>query len=243
VIRLEGVRKSFRGPLLRGVDLDLSRGEVFGLIGPAASGKSVLLKLVCGLVRPDGGRVTVAGQDLAASKEAELMRVRRRIGMLFQHGALFDFMDVLRNVAFPLVRAGIDRPEAEQRAAERLRQVGLAGSERKYPSELSGGMRKRAGIARASVSDPEIAIYDEPTAGLDPVTTSKIYDLLRADHERSGATVLVVSSDVDGLRAFARRMAMLHDGLLRYDGPADAIGDSEDPVVRQFVRGLLEGPL
>jgi phospholipid/cholesterol/gamma-HCH transport system ATP-binding protein len=243
VILLEQVSKSFRQPLLAGIDLHIPRGTIWGLVGPGASGKSVLLKLICGLLRPDAGRVAVGGTAIAEADEQELAAVRARVGMLFQNNALFDFMTVLENVAFPLVRAGVPRPEAEERAAARLRRVGLAGSEHKTPSQLSGGMKKRVGIARASVAAPELVIYDEPTAGLDPVTTSKIYDLLRADQEATTATVIAVSSDVDCLRRFAGRMAMLYDGRLRYDGPSDAITDSDDAVVRQFVRGELEGPL
>lgn len=243
MIRLHQVTKSFREPLLQGIDLHLPRGVVWGLVGPGASGKSVVLKLICGLLRPDGGTVQVAGQDVTDAPELELMKVRARIGMLFQNNALFDFMSVLENVAFPLVRAGVSGAEAESRAADRLRQVGLAGSEKKSPSQLSGGMKKRVGIARASIASPEIVIYDEPTAGLDPVTASKIYDLLRADQQATGATVIAVSSDVDALRRFVSRMALLYRGKLLYDGPADTIADSPDPVVRQFVRGETEGPL
>lgn len=236
MIQLTAVTKRYREPLLRGIDLRLERGEIWGLIGPGASGKTVLLKLICGLETPDSGDVRFGEAQAGAARA-------NRIGVLFQNGALFDFLTVLENVAFPLVRAGTPRPEAEQRAAERLRSVGLAGSEHKHPSELSGGMKKRVGIARASVAHPEVVIYDEPTAGLDPVTTSKIYDLLRADQDATGATVLVVSSDVDALRSFAPRVAMLHAGRLRYDGPAEGIADADDEVVRQFVRGLTEGPL
>jgi phospholipid/cholesterol/gamma-HCH transport system ATP-binding protein len=243
VITLQGVTKSFREPLLRGVDLELEQGERWGLIGPGASGKSVLLKLICGLLRPDAGSITVRDRPVHRLSEAELMDVRSRVGMLFQNNALYDFMTVLENVAFPLVRAGVARAEAEERAAARLRQVGLSGSEAKLPSAISGGMKKRVGIARASIASPEVVIYDEPTAGLDPVTTSKIYDLLGSDQEQSGATVLVVSSDVEGLTGFAARMAMLHEGRLRYDGPAEGMSQSDDDVVRQFVRGLTEGPL
>jgi phospholipid/cholesterol/gamma-HCH transport system ATP-binding protein len=244
VIEVQQVSKRFRDQaVLEGLDLSIARGEVWGLVGPAASGKSVLLKLLCGLLPPDSGSVRVAGRDLGALDERALQAVRSRIGMLFQNNALFDFMNVLENVAFPLLRAGVPREEAEGRAAARLRSVGLAGSEGKAPSQLSGGMKKRVAIARASVAGPELCIYDEPTAGLDPVTTSKIYDLLRADQEATGGAVLVVSSDVEALRRFVRRMAMLYRGRLRYDGPADVIADSSDPVVRQFVRGELEGPL
>jgi phospholipid/cholesterol/gamma-HCH transport system ATP-binding protein len=244
MIRLEGVCKAYDEPLLRGIDLALPEGAIFGLCGPAASGKSVLLKLICGLVTADSGHVVVDGQDLTSLDEVQAQQVRTRIGMLFQNNALFDFMTVGENVAFPLVRRG-DLPEAEieRRVLARLKAVGLSGSEHKHPSELSGGMKKRAAIARATIARPPIVIYDEPTAGLDPVTTSKIYDLLRADQAETGATVIAVSSDVEALRGFAKRTAMLYQGRLRYDGPAEGMADSDDPVVRQFVRGELEGPL
>jgi phospholipid/cholesterol/gamma-HCH transport system ATP-binding protein len=230
MIALDGVHKAFGARrLLDGVDLSIGRGETFGLIGTAGSGKSVLAKIVCKLIAPDAGDVTV---DAAP------------IGMLFQNNALFDFMTVGDNVAFPLVRQGaLPGEEIRARVAERLRAVGLAGSEHKLPNELSGGMKKRAALARAVIARPPVCIFDEPTAGLDPVTTSKIYDLLRAERDASGATVVVISSDVEALRAFAPRLGMLHDGRLRYDGDAAAIADSDDAVVRQFVRGALEGPL
>ena len=230
MIGLAGVGKSFGARrLLDGVELSIGRGETFGLIGTAGSGKSVLAKIVCGLIAPDAGAVRV---DAAP------------IGMLFQNNALFDFMTVGDNVAFPLVRqAKLPADEIRARVAERLRAVGLAGSEDKLPNELSGGMKKRAALARAVIARPPVCIFDEPTAGLDPVTTSKIYDLLRAERDASGATVVVISSDVEALRAFCPRVAMLHDGALRYDGASAAIADSDDAVVRQFVRGALEGPL
>ncbi|HEX6835132.1 MAG TPA: ATP-binding cassette domain-containing protein [Polyangia bacterium] len=230
MIALDGVSKSFGARrLLDGIDLSIARGETFGLIGPAGAGKSVLAKIVCRLVAPDAGEVRV---DSAA------------IGMLFQNNALFDFMTVGDNVAFPLVRQGaLAGDEIRARVAERLRAVGLAGSEDKYPNELSGGMKKRAALARAVIARPPICIFDEPTAGLDPVTTSKIYDLLRAERDTAGSTVVVISSDVEALCAFAPRVGMLHDGKLRYDGAAAQIAGSDDAVVRQFVSGALEGPL
>ena len=230
MIALDAVVKSFGARrLLDGVTLHAGRGETVGIIGPAGAGKSVLAKIVCRLVAPDAGEVRV---DSAA------------IGMLFQNNALFDFMTVGDNVAFPLVRQGaLDGDEIRARVAERLRAVGLAGSEDKYPNELSGGMKKRAALARAVIARPPVCIFDEPTAGLDPVTTSKIYDLLRAERDTAGSTVVVISSDVEALCAFAPRVGMLHDGKLRYDGPAANIADSDDAVVRQFVSGALEGPL
>jgi phospholipid/cholesterol/gamma-HCH transport system ATP-binding protein len=172
MIRIERVSKGFgHEPLLAGIDLQIPAGSRFGIIGPAASGKSVVLKLICGLLKPDAGRVFVDGEDITDLDENALMHVRQRIGMLFQNYALFDFMTVRENVAFPLVRlGGIDAGEIEERVIERLRQVGLAGSEDKVPAELSGGMKKRLGIARATVAKPALVIYDEPTAGLDPIS-------------------------------------------------------------------------
>jgi phospholipid/cholesterol/gamma-HCH transport system ATP-binding protein len=246
MIHLSGVEKRFAGraPLLRGVDLTVEKGERWGLIGPGASGKSVLLKLMCRLLAPDAGRIVVDEQDVTNASEARLGPLRARVGMLFQNYALFDFLSVAENVAFPLVRrGGVAKSEIDARVSDRLRAVGLAGSEHKRPSELSGGMKKRVGIARATIARPDYLFYDEPTAGLDPVTTSKIYDLLRADHAATGATVIAVSSDVAALRAFAPRVGMLYQGQLCYDGPSAGMEDAADPVVRQFVRGDLEGPL
>ena len=245
MIRCEGVRKCFaRQVVLDKVDLHVAEGERIGIVGPAAGGKSVLLKLLCGLLRSDAGAVHIAGEDTTHLSEGELMRVRSTIGMLFQNYALFDFMTVADNVAFPLVRAGgLEEDEIEARVRDRLRAVGLAGSEDKMPNELSGGMKKRVGIARATIAHPPILIYDEPTAGLDPVTTSKMYDLLLADQDKYGGTVIAVSSDVDALSRFATEMAMLYEGRIIFQGPADSMRDAEHAVVRQFVRGDLEGPL
>jgi len=246
MVALDNIVKSFprAGRLLDGVNLHVDTGTRWGLVGPGASGKTVLLKLIAGLLAPDEGKIVVAGRDVTQASEDELQEVRIRIGMLFQNYALFDFMSVAENVAFPLVRrGGIARSDIDERVAERLKAVGLAGSEHKRPSELSGGMKRRVGIARATITQPELVIYDEPTAGLDPVTTSKVYDLLRADHEETKGTVLAVSSDVAALRGFVSRIGFLYQGKLHYDGPAEGIEEAEDPVVRQFVRGELEGPL
>jgi phospholipid/cholesterol/gamma-HCH transport system ATP-binding protein len=245
VIALGAVKKSFgERVIFGGVDLKVEQGETVGVIGPAASGKSVLLKLLCGLLRADEGVVSVFGQDLGRTDEDALMRVRGGIGMLFQNNALFDFMTVGDNVAFPLVRlGGFEEGEIRERVSARLRAVGLSGSENKFPSELSGGMKKRVALARAVIARPPLVLFDEPTAGLDPVTTSKIYDLLRAERDATGATVVAVSSDVEALMRFCPRTAMLYKGQLRYDGATAQITDSADAVVRQFVRGEVEGPL
>jgi phospholipid/cholesterol/gamma-HCH transport system ATP-binding protein len=251
-IELANVRKSYgTHRVLDGISLDIPKGGKLGLIGPAASGKSVTCKLVCGLEQPDDGEIRVLGErvfDSAAGQrgrsEASLGPLRQRIGMLFQNYALFDFLTVENNVAFPLERRGDMTTDAiARRVADRIRAVGLAGSENKLTAELSGGMKKRVGIARATVADAELVIYDEPSAGLDPVTTQKIYDLLAADQLRTGATVLAVSSDVVALAKFVDEIAFLYRGKIAYRGPAATIFDATDPLVRQFVRGELSGPL
>jgi phospholipid/cholesterol/gamma-HCH transport system ATP-binding protein len=242
-IRLRDVHKRYgRRDVLSGVSLDVAPGAKLGLIGPAASGKSVMLKLICGLEQPDRGEIEVLGESVVGKREAELGELRKRVGMLFQNYALFDFLSVAGNVAFPLEqRGGIT--DIAARVEARLRSVGLAGSEDKLTGELSGGMKKRVGIARATVADSELVIYDEPSAGLDPVTTQKIYDLLAADQARTGAAVLAVSSDVVALAQFVDEIAFLYRGHILYRGPAKTIADAADPIVRQFVRGELDGPL
>ena len=244
-LSLVDVHKRFgRRAVLGGVTLELAAGSRVGLIGPAAAGKSVICKLACGLEQPDRGHIQVLGETVVGRGESALGPLRRRIGMLFQNYALFDFLTVEQNVAFPLdQRGGMTQDAIAVRVAERLRAVGLAGSEQKLTGELSGGMKKRVGIARATVADAELVIYDEPSAGLDPVTTQKIYDLLSADQRRTSATVLAVSSDVVALAKFVDEIAFLYQGTIRYRGPAATIADAPDPVVRQFVRGELEGPL
>ena len=244
-IRLTEIHKRYgKHDVLTGLSLDVPRGGRLGLIGPAASGKSVVCKLVCGLEMPDRGRIEVLGVDVVGKREPELGALRQRIGMLFQNYALVDFLTVAQNMAFPLEqRGGLSADAIAVRVAERLRGVGLAGSEDKLTAELSGGMKKRVGIARATVADAEIVIYDEPSAGLDPVTTQKIYDLLAADHVRTHATVLAVSSDVNALAQFVDEIAFVYRGHIIHRGPATAIFDAADPLVRQFVRGELDGPL
>ena len=244
-LRFTDVHKRYgRREVLAGISLELAPGGRLGLIGPAAVGKSVICKLACGLEAPDRGMIEVLANHVVGKRESELGALRRRIGMLFQNYALFDFLTVANNVAFPLEqRGGMTAEEIEAKVAERLRAVGLAGSEHKLTAELSGGMKKRVGIARATVADAEIVIYDEPTAGLDPVTTQKIYDLLAADQARTGATVLAVSSDVVALAQFVDEIAFLYRGRIIYRGDAKTIADAPDPIVRQFVRGELTGPL
>lgn len=244
MIRVEDVHVSFRQPVLRGVSLEVPEGCVYALIGPGAAGKSVLLKTIAGLIRPARGRIELLGRELGGLDEAGLMEVRRDVGMLFQNYALFDFMTVGENIAFPLRRLfSLPEEEIQSRVAERLARMSLPGFEERLPAGLSGGQKKRVGVARATVSRPRVLLYDEPTAGLDPVTSQKIYDLIREEQRTHGTTNVVISSDVRGLLTIADRVGMLHGGKLIFEGTREEALTSEIPEVRQFVHGLPEGPL
>ncbi|MEZ4359768.1 MAG: ATP-binding cassette domain-containing protein [Kofleriaceae bacterium] len=242
-VELRGVRKTFDGrAVLDDVDLVVAPGARVGVLGAAASGKSLLLRLLCGLIAPDVGAISVLGEEVTGRREAELGTLRRRLGVLFQSYALFDFLTVAGNVAFPLEQRGEADPATIAAAvAQRLRAVGLAGSEARWPSELSGGMKKRVGIARATICAPELLLYDEPTAGLDPVTSRKIFDLLDADQRATGATVLAVSSDVPALLGFVDEVVFLHAGRVHHRGPVAALPDARDPVLRAFLDGEAGG--
>jgi len=244
MIRVEGVAKSFKTPVLQGVSFEVPEGSIYALIGPGASGKSVLLKILAGLVVPDTGRVQIGEDVITELDELGLAGARKSIGMLFQNYALFDFMTVGQNVAFPLTRL-FDMSEAEiaERVAERLERVALPGFEPRLPAGLSGGQKKRVGVARATVARPRVLLYDEPTAGLDPVTSQKIYNLIREEQRAHGATAVVISSDVHGVLTIADRVGMLHRGRLVFDGSVEGARSAGAPEVRQFVHGLTEGPL
>jgi phospholipid/cholesterol/gamma-HCH transport system ATP-binding protein len=245
LIHIEALTKSFGDmPVLRGVNLSVPEGCLYGLIGPGASGKSVLLKMLTGLLRPDAGRVVVAGRDVTAMNEIELAAFRLKFGMLFQNNALFDYLTVGENIAFPLRRLfDLREEEIAERVADRLRAVSLAGFEERMPSGLSGGQKKRVGVARATVSKAEIVLYDEPAAGLDPVTSQRIFELLRAEQRAANATVMMVSSDLDRLLTVTDRVGMLYRGRLIFDGTTEEAKACDEPRVRQFVHGLTEGPL
>jgi len=244
VIQVQGVTKSFDRPVLRGVNLHVPEGCLYGLIGPGASGKSVLLKVIVGLIRPEAGQVVIQGRDIFGMSDLELQEFRKKIGMLFQNNALFDFMSVADNIAFPLRRLfALPEEEVRQRVAERLDVVSLPGFEDRLPSGLSGGQKKRVGVARATVAKAPIVLYDEPAAGLDPVTSQKIFDMLRAEQRAAGATVIMVSSDLDRLLTVTDRVGMMYRGRLIFDGTTQEAQASDDPYVHQFVHGVAEGPL
>jgi phospholipid/cholesterol/gamma-HCH transport system ATP-binding protein len=244
LIRLEGVCKSFDRAVLSDVDLVVPESSLFGLIGPGASGKSLLLRMITGLMRPDRGNVIVGGSDVLAMGDMQLHEYRKGIGMLFQNNALFDFMTVAENIAFPLRRL-FQLPETEiaERVAERLARVDLPGFEARLPAGLSGGQKKRVGVARATVTRAPIVLYDEPAAGLDPVTSQKIFDLLRAEQRAANSTVVMVSSDLDRLLTVTDRVGMMLNGRLIFVGTTEEAKNAADPRVHQFVHGNVDGPL
>jgi phospholipid/cholesterol/gamma-HCH transport system ATP-binding protein len=245
LIHIENITKRFGSRIvLRGVNLDVPAGCLYGLIGPGAAGKSVLLKLITGLLKPDAGRVVVEDKDLAAMNELDLQAFRLKFGMLFQNNALFDYMNVGENIAFPLRRTTrLTDDEIQERVMERLRVVSLPDFGGRMPSGLSGGQKKRVGVARATITRAEIVLYDEPAAGLDPVTSQRIFEMLRAEQRAANATVIMVSSDLDRLLTVTDRVGMLYKGELIFDGTTDEAKYSMEPRVRQFVHGLTEGPL
>ncbi len=245
VIHFQNVSHKFKNhTILNDVTLQIKDTEKVSIIGPAACGKSVLIKIACGLIVPDQGTVSLFDTPLNQCSETELTDLRKDIGMLFQSGALFDFMSTADNVAFPLRQQAILSEDIiAKKVSERLDAVGLGSSSALPISALSGGMQRRVGIARAGIALPKLVIYDEPSAGLDPVTTSKIYDLLSNDQKEHLNTVIVISSDIESLQKFTDRMIMPYHGDIIYDGSSDKIFDCKNPIVHQFIRGETQGPL
>ena len=244
MIQMDGVTKSFgTNEVLRGIDLEVARGESMVIIGGSGTGKSVLLKCILGLVHPDGGTIRVDGRDATKGDRDAFLA---RFGMLFQGGALFDSLTVWQNVAFRLLRGSLKRPKAEAReiAIEKLRRVGLRAKVADlYPAELSGGMQKRVGLARAIAAEPEIIFFDEPTTGLDPIMSGVINELIREIVVEMGATAMTITHDMSSVRAIADKVAMLHDGVIQWTGPVSRLDDSGDPYLDQFIHGRAEGPI
>lgn len=244
MIELTNVHKAF-GPkkVLQGVNLTIPKGSSMVIIGGSGTGKSVLLKSVLGLVSPDNGSITLDGQEVGTGDRDAFLA---RFGMLFQGGALFDSLPVWQNVAFRLMRGALKRPKAEAReiAIEKLRRVGLKPDVADlFPSELSGGMQKRVGLARAIAAEPEIIFFDEPTTGLDPIMSGVINDLIREIVVEMGATAMTITHDMTSVRAIADEVAMLHDGVIQWTGPVAQMDASEDPYLEQFIHGRAEGPI
>lgn len=244
IISFRDVHKSFGDKhILRGITLDFPRGRTTVVIGPSGTGKSVCMKLIVGLLTPEQGDVWVAGTNVPDAPERELMSIRRRIGMMFQDGALFDSMSVGDNIAFPLRRhTKLSEAEIVDAVAHSLEQVGLPGIEDRAPSALSGGMRKRVSLARAIITKPEIVMFDEPNSGLDPLTSDEIDGLISRMKEELGITFLVISHDIVGTFAVADKIAMLYNGLLIADGTPDEILRSDEDVLRRFLARNMDLP-
>jgi len=230
--------------ILRDLNLHIRAGETVTVMGMSGSGKTTLLKIMSGLMRPASGQVILDRTDITRLPEEELNRVRHRAGVVFQYGALFDSMTVFENVAFSLARhTRLGRKEIGDIVAEKLDLVGLPGTEEMLPAQLSGGMRKRVGLARAIAMNPELLFYDEPTSGLDPVMTQVIGDLIVDMRDKLGVTSVVVSHDIKSVFSISDRVAMLHDGTIIALGSPDEIRSSSDERVQQFIQGRAEGPI
>jgi phospholipid/cholesterol/gamma-HCH transport system ATP-binding protein len=242
MIRIEQLTKGFAGlPVLSGVDFEIHDGETVVIIGKSGGGKSVLLKHLCGLLKPDSGRVLVDEVDIGPLSERDLAPIRGKFGFLFQGAAMFDSMTLFDNVAIPLrEKQTLSAAEIQQRVEEALAIVGLTGAGQKKPAELSGGMRKRAGLARAVVGTPKYLLYDEPTTGLDPIRADTINNLVLRLRDRFQVTGVAVTHDMASAYKIADRIALLHDGRIHAVGTPAEIQASPDPVVQQFIRGQAE---
>ena len=245
-IEVRRLHRSFdRKVVLDGLDLDLRKGESLVVIGGSGAGKSVLIKCMIGLVRPDRGSIRVDGRELSAMRARDRAAVMAKFGMLFQGGALFDSLPVWENVAFGLIAGqSMERAAAKKAALDKLAQVGLAPAVGElWPAELSGGMQKRVGLARAIAAEPEILFFDEPTTGLDPIMSDVINRLIVDCVRELGATALSITHDMASARKIADRVAMLHNGKIVWSGAVDEIDDSGNPFVDQFIHGKADGPI
>jgi phospholipid/cholesterol/gamma-HCH transport system ATP-binding protein len=244
MINLKNVKKSFGDKhVTRDLSLDVEKGEFVAIIGRSGEGKSVLLKQIIGLLKPDSGSITMDGIRVDELKEEQLKNIFEICGYVFQFAALLDSLTVFENVGLARLEQGASREQVKKDVIERLADVGLsADTMDKFPSELSGGMRKRVGLARTLMSKPKIILYDEPTTGLDPISTRLIHELILETHKKTHATTLVISHDI-GIFEYADQVAMLFEGHIIYKGPAKGIWECDNPHVHQFVRGLADGPI
>ncbi|MEM7614480.1 MAG: ATP-binding cassette domain-containing protein [Pseudomonadota bacterium] len=242
-IALKDIHKAF-GPkkILRGVNLEVAKGESMVIIGGSGTGKSVTIKSILGLITPDTGQILIDGKPMGRDRDAFLAQ----FGMLFQGGALFDSLTVWQNVAFRLLRGSQKLPKTQARevAIEKLRRVGLTPDVAdQFPAELSGGMQKRVGLARAIAAEPEIIFFDEPTTGLDPIMSGVINELIREIVVEMGATAMTITHDMSSVRAIADKIAMIHEGVVQWTGPVAQMENSGDPYLSQFISGSAEGPI
>ncbi|MBN2298540.1 MAG: ABC transporter ATP-binding protein [Deltaproteobacteria bacterium] len=245
MIEIRSLTKTFKGQkVLDDLFLKIGQGRITVIIGPTGTGKSVLLKHILGLIKPDHGEILVDGKDINLMDEVRLNEVRKKFGVCFQDAALFDSMNVGENIGFPFaMHTGLSKEEIDKEVAALLREVGLSGIEQKMPSQLSGGMRKRVGLARALAMNPRILLFDEPTTGLDPVMTSAINALIRQVQVKTKATSVVISHDIQGAFDLADHMAMIFNGQIVFEGEPERFKQTHDPLVRQFVEGKIKGPI
>ena len=245
MIEIKGLTKSFKGMnVLNDLYLKIPNGKISVVIGPSGTGKTILLKHILGLIKPDSGQILIDGKDIYSMSEAELNETRKILGVCFQDAALFDSMTVGENVAFPLkIHTELTEAEIAQEVSSLLAHVGLSGIEDKMPSQISGGMRKRVGIARAIALNPKVILFDEPTTGLDPVLSNAIYALIHKTQARTQATCLIISHDIKGAFSLADFMAMLYNGKIIFQGDPSFFSDAQDPLIRQFIEGGIEGPI
>lgn len=241
MIEVRHLRRSFDEQLvLNDVSFRIENGQSVAIIGRSGCGKSVLLKHIIGLFKPNAGEVLIDGENIVPMDERQLLRVRLNFGMVFQGAALFDSMTVAENVAFALRRKKLTEAEVAKRVARALEVVDLPGTENKNPAELSGGMRKRVGLARALIYEPQIVLYDEPTTGLDPIVSDSIDQLMLRVRDHLKVTTVVVTHDMRCARRLGQQVIMLHNGKIHANGPPDEIFNSPDPIVRQFIDGVAD---
>lgn len=244
MIEIKNLSKAF-GPkqITRNLDLTIHDGEFLAIIGRSGEGKSVLLKQIIGLIKPDAGNVIIDGQDITTLSGKALENVFKKCGYVFQFAALLDSLNVFENIGITLLEEGIPPAKVKPLVIEKLRDVGLSEDTlNKYPDELSGGMKKRVGLARTLMLNPKTIIYDEPTTGLDPITVRIIHELIKKTQKKFNATSIVISHDIEVFN-YADRVGMLHEGKIMHIGPAKEIWDADNPYVYQFIRGLSEGPI
>lgn len=243
-IQFEGVCKAFNGnQVLRGIDLEIYKGQITTIIGKSGGGKSVLLKHIIGLLEPDEGRITIEGQRLSALSGRGRRRLRRRFSYMFQNSALFDSMTVYENIALPLQEGmRLDAGQIDTRVHQRMREMDLGPIDDDYPSQLSGGMKKRVALARALVTDPEVVLFDEPTTGLDPVRKNSVHTMIAEYQQKLGFTAVLISHEIPDVFYFSQRIAMLHEGRIIYAGTPNELQRISDPVVHEFIQGFENPP-
>jgi phospholipid/cholesterol/gamma-HCH transport system ATP-binding protein len=244
MIEIKNLKKAFDTKVITNdLNLTIKDHDFMAVIGRSGEGKSVLLKQIIGLIKPDAGQIIIDGQNINKLSKEELHEVYKKCGYVFQFAALLDSLTVFENVGIKALEDGMDPEQVRPLVVEKIKSVGLSeDSLEKYPDELSGGMKKRVGLARTLMLNPKIIIYDEPTTGLDPITVKIIHELIKKTHEEQNATSLVISHDIEVFK-YAKTVAMLHEGKIIYTGSAETIWKSDDPYIHQFIRGLEEGPI